>query len=78
MVLKTSLPTLSHSAGDLRVSLIKHGQMSGRSPAWLMALDIPQRLRIAQVLRHDLVKRDQAVDCLGEVDVASVNSYSCP
>ena len=77
MVLKTLSPILSHSAGDLRVSLIKHGQMSGRSP-WLVDLDVPQWLGIAQVLRHDLVKGDQAVDCLGEVGVASVNSYSCP
>ena len=76
MVLKTSSPTLSHSAGDLRVSLVKYERMSGRSPAWLVDLDVPQRLGIAQVLRHDLVKRDQAVDCLGEVDVASVKSYS--
>ena len=78
MVLKTSSPILSHSAGDLRVSLIKHEQMNGRSPAWLMDLDVPHCLGIAQVLRHDLVKGDQAVDCLGEVGVASVNSYSCP
>ena len=51
--------------------------MSGRSPR-PVDLDVPQRLGIAQVLRHDLVERDQTVDCLEEAEVASVHCCLSP